>query len=99
MKLNFNDVQGFAVPENLFQLINTELADQTTPANTFNAITLNFRDPCYSHSTGGYIIKLYHYSVTADWLLSFQLTTVAIALIAVDVILIGLMLRIQAESK
>jgi len=54
MKLNFNDVQGFAVPENLFQLINTELADKTTPANTFNAITLNFRDPGYSPSTGGY---------------------------------------------
>ena len=54
MKLNFNDVQGFTVPENLFQLINTELADKKTPANTFNAITLNFRDPSYSPSTGGY---------------------------------------------
>jgi hypothetical protein len=54
MKLNFNNVQGFAVPENLFQLINTELADKTTPANTFNVITLNFRDPGYSPSAGGY---------------------------------------------
>jgi hypothetical protein len=54
MKLNFNDVQGFAVPENLFQLINSELADKTTPAIAFNAITLNFRDPGYSSSTGGY---------------------------------------------
>lgn len=54
MKLNFNKVQGFAVPEKLYQLINTELADTATPANTANAITLNFRDPGYSAETGGY---------------------------------------------
>jgi hypothetical protein len=54
MKLNFNKVQGFAVPEKLFQLINTELTDTTTSANTTNAITLNFRDPDYSALAGGY---------------------------------------------
>lgn len=54
MKLNFNKVQGFAVPEKLYQLINTELADTATPVNTANAITLNFRDPGYSAETGGY---------------------------------------------
>ena len=54
MKLNFNKVQGFTVPEKLYQLINTELADTATPVNTANAITLNFRDPGYSAETGGY---------------------------------------------
>jgi hypothetical protein len=54
MKLNFNEVQGFSVPENLFQLINTELADTTTPSNTLSAITLNFRDHSYSAEAGGY---------------------------------------------
>jgi hypothetical protein len=42
------------MPEKLFQLINTELSDTATPANTPNAITLNFRDPSYSAETGGY---------------------------------------------
>lgn len=54
MKLNFNKVQGFAVPEKLFQLINTELAEITTPENTANSITLNFRDQGYSAESGGY---------------------------------------------
>lgn len=54
MKLNFNKVQGFAVPEKLFQLINTELAEITKPVNETNAITLNFRDPNYSAEAGGY---------------------------------------------
>ncbi len=54
MKLNFNEVQGFPVPVELFEIINQSLTGTSLPKGDFNAITLNFRDPDYSADTGGY---------------------------------------------
>ena len=54
MKLNFNEVQGFPVPVELFEIINQSLTGTSLPKDDFSAITLNFRDPDYSADTGGY---------------------------------------------
>lgn len=54
MKLNFNEVQGLAVPAKLFEIINQSLTNTSVPADDFYAVTLNFRDPDYSAATGGY---------------------------------------------
>lgn len=53
MKLNFNKVQCFSMPEKFYQLLNTALEEIPSKPNA-KAITLNFRDPSYSVELGGY---------------------------------------------
>ena len=54
MKLIFNKKQFFTVPEKLYQLLSDELADVSVPEANTEGIILNFRDPDYSISTGGF---------------------------------------------
>lgn len=54
MQLNFNKVQGFAVPVKLHTLLNRELAKVKIPETGSYALTFNFRDPNYSAEQGGY---------------------------------------------
>ena len=54
MKLTFNKSQCFTVPEKLYQILADELADISLPNSDIEGIILNFRDPDYSISTGGF---------------------------------------------
>ena len=54
MKLTFNKSQCFTVPEKLYQLLSDELADVSVPEADTEGIILNFRDPDYSISNGGF---------------------------------------------
>ena len=54
MKLNFNKVQGFAMPVKLNALLNRELAKVKAPDTDAYAVTFNFRDTNYSAENGGY---------------------------------------------
>jgi len=54
MKLTFNKSQCFTVPEKLYQLLSDELADVSVPEANTEGIILNFRDPDYSISHGGF---------------------------------------------
>lgn len=54
MKLTFNKRQCFTVPEKLYQILADELANISLPESDTEGIILNFRDPDYSISTGGF---------------------------------------------
>lgn len=54
MKLIFNKKQCFTVPEKLYQILSDELADISVPEADTEGVILNFRDPDYSISTGGF---------------------------------------------
>tara|TARA_R110000737_G_scaffold131336_2_gene163120 strand:+ start:288 stop:707 length:420 start_codon:yes stop_codon:yes gene_type:complete len=54
MKLTFNKKQCFTVPEKLYQILSDELVNVLTPEIDAEVIILNFRDPDYSISHGGF---------------------------------------------
>jgi hypothetical protein len=54
MKLTFNKSQCFTVPEKLYQLLSDELANVSLSEADTEGIILNFRDPDYSISLGGF---------------------------------------------
>lgn len=54
MKLNFNKVQGLTVPESFYALLTKELTVINPPQKLTNSMTINFRDPSYSPTKGGY---------------------------------------------
>lgn len=54
MKLTFNKSQCFTVPEKLYQILSDELANISVPEADTKGIILNFRDPDYSISKGGF---------------------------------------------
>ena len=54
MKLTFNKSQCFTVPEKLYQILADELADISQLDLDTEGIVLNFRDPDYSISHGGF---------------------------------------------
>lgn len=54
MKLNFNKAQGLTVPESFYALLTKELEVIELPNKPFNSLTVNFRDPNYSPTNGGY---------------------------------------------
>ena len=54
MKLIFNKKQCFTVPEKLYQILSDELVNVLTPEIDAEVIILNFRDPDYSSSAGGF---------------------------------------------
>jgi hypothetical protein len=54
MKLNFDKKQCFALPAKFYNLLNIELARVPPAGPELYAVTLNFRDPDYSASSGGY---------------------------------------------
>jgi hypothetical protein len=54
MKLTFNKSQCFTVPEKLYQLLSDEFANVSLPDSDTEGIILNFRDPDYSISNGGF---------------------------------------------
>jgi len=54
MELSFNKKQSFTVPEKLYQILADELAGKSLQDSDTQGIILNFRDPDYSISTGGF---------------------------------------------
>jgi hypothetical protein len=54
MRLTFNKSQRFTVPGKLYQILADELADISLPDSDTEGIILNFRDPDYSISKGGF---------------------------------------------
>lgn len=54
MKLIFNKKQYFTVPEKLYQILSDELVNVLTPEIDAEVVILNFRDPDYSISHGGF---------------------------------------------
>ena len=54
MTLIFNKKQYFTVPEKLYQILSDELVNVLTPEIDAEVVILNFRDPDYSISHGGF---------------------------------------------
>jgi len=54
MKLSLTKPQGFALPTKFYQLIDAEISKANVNVEAYDALTLNFRDPNYSSTYGGY---------------------------------------------